>query len=386
MQWLALIFKNLLRNKRRSVLTLGAMALALFVILMLQTVINTLSIGASNTLGEVRVAVIEKYSGPRTQLPITYGRQLTRFAHVDAVTPMGYTFLKMGEEQSLYVALLVDPETYDDVFASTAATVAPAHYDCFVAQKNGVLVGAEIMNKHGWEAGDHVSGASLTHNTDVPLEICGPFGEEGPNSTQLSSQMLMNFDYYEELGGRSGKVNLFWLRLDEPTSVLPVMQAVESHFANEVQEVAIESESAMLNHLASFTAAIKLIIQIVSSAVLFTILIVTANTIALSMRERKKEIAVMKAIGFPQRSVISMVVAESILMALIGGSIGTFAAYSLFTWSSFSLSMGLSLDFYITWRSILTGYLIALAIGISGGLLPAYRAARVNVVKALSSL
>lgn len=386
MQWLALIFKNLLRNKRRSVLTLGAMALALFVILMLQTVIDTLSIGAANSLGEVRVAVIEKYSGPRTQLPVTYGRQLTRFAHVDAVTPMGYTFLKMGEDQSLYVALLVDPDTYDDVFASTVATVAPSHYDCFVSQKNGVLVGAEIMSKHGWEAGDHVSGASLTHKTEVPLEICGPFGEEGPNSTQLSSQMLMNFDYYEELRGRSGKVNLFWLRLDGPTSVLPVMQAVENHFANEVQEVAIESESAMLNHLASFTAAIKLIIQIVSSAVLFTILIVTANTIALSMRERKKEIAVMKAIGFPQRSVVSMVVAESILMALIGGSIGTLAAYSLFTWSSFSLSMGLSLDFYITWRSILTGYVIALLIGVAGGLIPAYRAARVNVVKALSSL
>ncbi len=386
MQWLALILKNLLRNKRRSVLTLGAMALALFVILMLQTVINTLSIGTTNSLGEVRVAVIEKYSGPRTELPITYGRQLTGFAHVDAVTPMGYTFLKMGEDQSLYVALLVDPEGYADVFASTAATVASTHYDCFISQKNGVLVGAEIMNKHGWEAGDHVSGISLSHKNSVPMQICGPFGEQGPNSTQLSSQMLMNLDYYEELQGRSGKVNLFWLRLDEPTSILPVMQAVENHFANEVQEVAIESESAMLNHLASFTAAIKLIIQIVSSAVLFTILIVTANTIALSMRERKKEIAVMKAIGFPQRSVVWMVVAESVLMALIGGSIGTLAAYSLFTWGSFSLSMGLSLDFYITWRSVLTGYLIALAIGITGGLIPAYRTARVNVVKALSSL
>lgn len=386
MQWLALVFKNLLRNKRRSALTLGAMALALFVILMLQTVINTLSIGTANNLGEVRVAVIEKYSGPRTQLPMTYGRQLTQFAHVEAATPMGYTFLKMGEDLALYVALLVEPTSYRDVFASTAATVAPNDYDCFMHTKNGVLVGAEIMEKHGWQAGDQISGASMSHKTDVPLQICGPFGENGPNSTQLSSQMLMNIDYYEELRGHSGKVNLFWLRLDGPTSVLPVMQSVEQHFANEIQEVAIESESAMLNHLASFTAAIKLIIQIVASAVLFTILIVTTNTIALSMRERKKEIAVLKAIGFPQLNVVLMVVAESILMALIGGALGTLVAWTLFTWGSFSLSMGLSLDFYLTWRSILIGFGVALVIGVAGGLIPAYRTARVNVVKALSSL
>ena len=386
MQWLSLVFKSLLRNKRRSLLTLGAMALALFVILMLQTVITTLSIGTTNSLGEVRVAVIEKYTGPRTQLPASYGKQLEQFTHVNAVTPMGYTVFTIGENEALYVALLVDPSSYRAVFASTAATVPPHQYACFIDTPNGVLVGTEIMEKYGWQIGDRITGASLMHKIDVPLVICGTFGDEGPNSLQLSSQMLVGLKYYEDLRGPSGKVNLFWLRLDKQASVLPVMQLVENYFSDESQEVAIETERAMLSQLSSYTATIKLIIQIVSGAVLFTILIVTANTMALSMRERKKEIAVMKAIGFTQRSVIALVVSESIFTALIGGSAGALAAYMLFTWSGFSLSIGLALDFYITGQSVFIGFLIALAIGTAGGFIPAYRASRVNVVTALSSL
>ncbi len=385
-QWLHLIAKNLVRSQRRTLLTLGAMALALFVFLLLYTVIATLSVGTDRSLGEVRVAAIEKYSGPRTKIPLPYASQMAQFNHVQAVTPMGYTVLTMGESSALYAALLIDPVTYRHVFASTAATVPHHQYEQFIRTRNGMLVGSEIMKKYGWRVGDRVEGTSLLHNAVVPLVVCGSFGEEGLGNQQLSSQLLIHLDYYEELRGASGAINLIWLRLDHPSSVLPVMQAVETYYASAPQEVNVETESTMISHLASFTAAVKMSIQVVAGAVLFTILIVTTNTMALSMRERRKEIAVMKAIGFTPQSVVGMVVAESIVTALVGGSVGTLIAYGLFTWGNFSLSAGLSFDFYITTQAVLTGFAISIGIGILGGLVPAYRASRVNVIQALSSL
>jgi len=365
---------------------MAAVALALFIFTMLQTIITALEISVAKGPGETRVAVIEKMSGPRTQLPISYWRRLRRFDHVVASTPMGYTIASVGWIDEYYVALLVDPETYREVFPTAARLVPRKQYERFMQIRNGVLVGAEIMRKYNWEVGQDIKLQSLQHKVTMDLQICGILNKGNGSTQQMETQMLINWYYYEGLIGNPGKVNIFWLRLDSPSSTLPVINNVSNYYSAGPLSVIVETESSMLNRLTSYTATIQLIIQVISTVVLFTILMVTVNTIALSTRERKDEIAVMKAIGFTPRKILWMIVNESIITSLIAGLIGTLLAYALFNIKGLTLSIGLTFDFVVHPRVVITGIVISLLLGVISGFIPAYNASKINVIKALHNL
>lgn len=386
MKWFHIILKNLFRNRRRTFLTMVAVALALFIFTMLQTIITALEISVARGPGETRVAVIEKSSGPRTQLPISYWRRLRRFDHVTASTPMGYTITSVGWAEEYYIALLVDPETYREVFPTTVRMIPHQQYNQFVKLRNGVLVGAEIMRKYDWKVGQEIKLQSLQHKVTMDLIICGVLKNGTTENQQMETQMLINWNYYDGLIGNPGKVNIFWLRLDRPSSTLPVINNISNYYSAGPLMVSVETESSMLNRLTSYTATIQLIIQVISTVVLFTILMVTVNTIALSTRERKKEIAVMKAIGFTPRRVLWMIVNESIITSLIAGLLGTMLAYVLFNIKGLTLSMGLTFDFVVHPRIVVTGIVISLLLGAVSGFIPAYNASKINVIKALHNL
>ncbi len=387
MKWLSLIFTTLLRNRRRTLLTMGAVALALFIFTTLQTILAALSLQVASGLGETRLGVIEKYGGPRKQLPESYWAQLARFDHVTAVTPMDFTVVSVERGAGVYyIAFAIDPEQYRIVFASTAVQVPSAQYDQFIRTRNGVLVGVEIMQKYGWTVGDNIRVRSLLHHTDFDLTICGALESGDASNRQIQTQMLLNRGYYEQVLGNPGKSNVYWLRLDEPASVLPVIKAVTDYYSSGPNEVSVETESSMLSRFSAFTATIQLVIQVISVVVLVTILIVAANTIALTMRERKKEIALMKALGYTQERVLGLIVAEAAVTSLVAGLAGTLAAYGLFSLRSLTISFGVALDFKVTPELVAVGVLVSLALGVLSGVFPAYRASRVNVIKALHSL
>lgn len=386
MKWLHVIVKNLLRNKRRTLLTMAAVVLALFIFTMLQTIITALEFRLSSGNSETRLGLIERYGGPRTQLPESYWRQLERFDHVTAATPTGYTIVSVGWAESYYVAILVDPESYRQVFSGMARSIPASEYQHFLQNRNGVLVGQKIMEEYGWQVGDAVKLRSLQHKVELNLVISGVLKKSGGQLQQQETQMLINWNYYEMLIGNPGKVNIFWLRVDRPENAMSVSRAVTDYYRMGPMEVSVESESSMMARLASYTATIQLIIQVISTVVLFTILMVTVNTIALSMRERRREIAVMKALGYTQQNVLFLIVGESVLSALIAGLLGTLAAYGLFNLEGATLSIGLTFDFVVTPAIVSLGVFISLLLGLISGFIPAWNASRVNVIQALHSL
>lgn len=386
MKWVHVIAKNLLRNKRRTFLTMGAVALALFIFTMLQTILTALEFQVSRGAGETRLGVIEKYSGPRRQLPLNYWSQLQRFDGVVSVTPTGFSIVSVGWADVYYVALLVDPVTYRQVFESTASMIPSKQYDDFIKRRNGVIVGEKIMEKYGWNVGDAIKLRSLTHKVDLSLVISGVYKDTGESSDQMETRMLINWKYYESLIGNPGKVNIFWLRLDKPSSSLAVIKSVSDYYSIGPMEVSVETESSMLARLTSYTATIQLIIRVISTVVLFTILLVTINTIALSMRERRKEIAVMKALGYRQYHILWLIIGEAVFTSIIAGFIGSFLAYLLFNMRGLTLSLGLTFDFVVQPQIVGVGIGISLLLGITSGVLPAYNASKVNVIKVLHSL
>lgn len=386
MKWLLFIGKNLLRNKKRTFLTMGAVALALFIFTMLQTILTAMEFQVSKGPAETRLGVIEKYAGPRRQLPENYWSQLQRFEGVASVTPTNFSIFSVGRSEVYYIGLLVDPDSYRQVFEATASVIPTEQYDNFIRQRNGVIIGQKIMSRYGWKVGDAITLQSLQHKIALDLVISGiyPTTEEGTD--QMDTRLLIHQQYYESLIGNPGKITIFWLRLDNAASTLPVMKAVSDYYSIGPMEVNVETESSMLAQLTSYTATIQLIIRVISTVVLFTILLVTINTIALSIRERRKEIAVMKAIGYTPANVRWLIIGESVFISLLAGFIGTTIAYALFNLRGLTLSLGLTFDFRVQPEVIALGLGLSIILGIVSGLLPAYNASRVNVIKIMHSL
>ncbi|HYW35232.1 MAG TPA: ABC transporter permease, partial [Balneolaceae bacterium] len=171
MKWLSFIFKNLFRNKKQTFLTMSAIALALFIFTMLQSILSAMKIQFTHGAGETRLGVIEKYAGPRRQLPESYWNQLEKFEGVTAVTPTSFTVVSAGKTDVYYVAILVDPETYRKVFESMASNIPADQYENFIKQKNGAIVGEKIMQKYGWHVGDIVNLGDLQNNITLNLII-----------------------------------------------------------------------------------------------------------------------------------------------------------------------------------------------------------------------
>lgn len=386
MKWLLYIGKNLLRNKKRTLLTMGAVALALFIFTMLQTILTAMEFQVSRGPAETRLGVIEKYAGPRRQLPENYWPQLQRFEGVVAVTPTNFSVVSVGRSEVYYIGLLVDPESYRQVFEATASVIPTEQYDDFISRRNGAIIGRKIMDQYGWKVGDAITLRSLQHKIALELVISGVYPTTEGSTDQMDSRLLINRRYYESLIGNPGKVTIFWLRLNSPASTLPVMKAVSDYYSIGPMEVSVETESSMLAQLTSYTATIQLIIRVISTVVLFTILLVTVNTIALSIRERRKEIAVMKALGYTPANIRWLIIGESVFISLLAGVIGTAVAYVLFNLKGLTLSLGLTFDFRVQPEVVALGLGLSIILGIVSGLLPAYNASRVNVIKVMHSL
>lgn len=387
MKWIALALKSLFRSRRRTLLTVGAVAIALFIFTTLQAVLAALSVESVGGAGEVRLAVIEQVGGPRTELPEGYGPRLARLPHVMAVTPLNYNIVRPGGSTgAYYVTFAVDPEPYRVVAASVAALVPAADYACFTRTKNGALVGADVTAAYGWRVGDRVGVRTLLSHADLELVICGELRSTGASTQQAQTQVVVNRAYYREAVGKQGKVNLYWLRVDDARAVPSVIRAATDAYADGPMAVSVQTEGSMLAHVGQFTAAVRMVVQGISLAVLATVLVVTVNTIALSMRERRKEIAVMKALGYAPRRVLGLVVLEAVTTAAVGGAVGTALAAGLVRAAQASLAFGVAYDVRVTPRLAALGVATSLALGVLSGLLPAVRAARLHVIRVLHSV
>lgn len=365
---------------------MGAVALALFIFTMLQSILTAMEFQVSRGAGETRVGVIERYSGPRRSLPESYWSQLERFEGVRSVTPTSFDILGTGRGASFYIGLLVDPESYRQVFESTASFISSEQYDDFIKRRNGAIVGTQIMQAYGWKPGDAISLRSLQHKSDLELVISGVYPSVPEATDQMDTRIMIHRPYYESIVDKPGRVAIYWLRLDNPASTLPVIKAVTDYYSIGPREVSVETEGSMLARLTSYTATIQLIIQVVSSVVLFTILLITINTIALSMRERRREIAVMKALGYTPAKVLGLVIGEAVLTSIAAGLIGTGIAYGLFNLSDITLSLGLTFNFIVRPAVFIMGLGLAVLLGVISSLLPAYNASKINVINVLHSL
>ena len=380
MKFSYLIFANLLRKKVRLLLTIGSFAVALFLFAFLAVIRDAFGRGA-DVAGADRLVIINRVSIIQP-LPLSYRDKMLRIPGVKAITHNNWFGGVYQEEKNFFPQFVIDVENQRKVIPELI--VPDDQWANFVNDRQGAVVGASLAKRFGWKIGDHIpiKNALFGGPAVWDFNIDGIYHGKRPQDDE--TQFWFQWDYFEERMPQSFKGNAGWfvLKLDNPDDAPRVAKVIDEMFANSPYETKTETESAFAAGWVKQFGNIEFLILTIGAVVFFTLLLVTGNTMAISVRERTNELAVLKAIGFTNRSVLFFVLAEALLIALFGGIIGLALAVFAVPLIATALN-GLLPSLILSYAILAMGLAFALAVGAASGLLPGFGAMRLRVTDAL---
>jgi putative ABC transport system permease protein len=378
MKYTALVFKNLVRSKRRTFLTVLSIAVSLFIFSALVSIPTVANEILGNTASSTRIATHNK-AGLAYSIPVAYKQRIAAVSHVEVVVPESWFGGVYHEVYDQFPNLAADPEDVDKMWTDWG--ISKEQFEQFKKIRTACLVGGGTMKRFGLHIGQQIQLKGTLYPFNVTLTIVGTISGKAPPDF-----LLFRRDYLEEAAGRPGVVDNIWVRVDKPENVPQVIATIDEGFANSSAETLSESEAAFIGSFMEQYRTFFRMAELLGFIVVLTIGLVAANTAAMSIRERRGEIAVMRSIGFPARTILTLLLAESLLIGLIGGVIGCGSAY--FVLKAFSIgNMGGPLGSIRMPPIILAETLVVAAlIGLLSAMVPASSAARRNIVDALRTV
>jgi putative ABC transport system permease protein len=378
MKYAALVFKNLVRSKRRTFLTVLSIAVSLFIFSALVSVPTVADQILGNTASSTRIAMHNK-AGLAYSIPVAYKQRVATLPHVEVVVPESWFGGVYHEVSDQFPNLAADPADVDKMWPDWG--ISPEQFEQFKKIRTAALVGEETMKRFHLHLGQQIQLRGTLYPFNVTLQIVGTIGGKAPPNF-----LLFRRDYLEEAAGRPGIVDNMWIKVDKPESVPQVIATIDEGFANSSAETLSESEAAFIGGFLEQYRMFFRMAELLGFIVVLTIGLVAANTAAMSIRERRGEIAVMRSMGFPSRTILSLLLSESILIGLIGGVIGCGSAYVVLKVFSIG-NVGGPLGTIRMPPAVLVETLVASAlIGLFSAMVPASSAARRNIVDALRTV
>jgi putative ABC transport system permease protein len=380
MKFLHLILSNLSRKKLRTILTVGSFAVALFLFAFLAVVKGAFGRGA-DIAGADRLVTINRISIIQP-LPLSYRDQISRIPGVKSITHNNWFGGVYQDEKNFFPQFVIDPENQRQVMSELV--VPDDQWQKFVADREGAVVGARTAQRFGWKIGDRIPIKNVSYGTSGTWEFNLDGIYHSAHAGGDETQFWFQWDYFEERVPERFKGNIGWyvLRLDNPDDAPRVAKAIDDIFTNSSYETKTETESAFAAGWVKQFGNIEFLILSIGAVVFFTLLLITGNTMAIAVRERVGELAVLKAIGFSDFSVLVLVLAESLLIALLGGILGLGLAILAVPVLGNALN-GLLPELILSPAILSLGLATALLIGAAGGILPGVGAMRMRVVNAL---
>ena len=380
MKFRGLIFANLFRRKIRLLLTVGSFAVALFLFAFLAAVRGAFSRGVE-VAGADRLVVINRVTIIQP-MPLAYRDRIARIPGVQVITHNNWFGGVYQDEKNFFPQFVIDVENQRKAFPEL--TVPEDQWQNFLKDRQGAIVGARTARRFGWKIGDRIPiKNSLFGGTNTwEFNIDGIYHGKDPKDDE--TQFWFQWDYFEERVPErmKGMVGWYVLRVDNPDNAPRIAKAIDAEFANSPYETKTETESAFAAGWVKQFGNIEFLIVTIGTVVFFTLLLVTGNTMAISVRERTAELGVLKAVGFSDRFVLLLVLAEVLLIAFLGGALGLLLAKLAIPGLNVVLS-GLLPYVVLPASALLSGIGFALAVGVVSGLLPALGAMRLRVVDAL---
>lgn len=379
MRFFHLLRANLFRHKRRTILTIASVALALFLFASLRTVITTL--GAAAQFGSARRLVSTNASGLVFPLPVAYANRLSAVEGIEKVTWANWFGGRYGDGKRFFANFAVDAESYLDLYPEMS--VPEDQKQAFLQDRSGALIGARLLDVFGWKVGQNVTLQGTIYPGDWTFTIRGVYTPTDPAIND--DAMMFHHAYLDERMGRPGLVGWYILYIDNPANAARVAKSVDDQFRNSNAPTKTGTEQAFNASFATMWGNVGLLMNTIGMAVVFAILLVTANAMMMSARERTRELAVLKTIGFTDRRLFGLVMLEAGLITVTGAVLGLGAAKLLYKATNFNAA-GFLPGFDVTWGTLAVGGVIALVLMLASGIVPALRAARLPVVQALRNV
>jgi len=371
-----LILTNLFRKKTRTALTAGSFAVALFLFGILAVVRGAFQQGVE-VAGADRLVVVNRVSIIQP-LPLAYRDRLARIPGVTQVTFANWFGGVYQDERNFFPQFAIDRETYRQMYPEFV--IPDDQWQAFLGDKEGAVVGEALAERFKWKLGDRIPIKGTIFAGSWEFNVRAIY--KGRRVQDDETQFWFRWDYLDERKQfRKGNVGWYTVRMDSPDSAVRVVKAIDELFANSPAETKTDTEKAFAASWVKQMGNIELLITTIGSVVFFTLLLVTGNTMAIAVRERTRELAVLKAVGFSDPFVLVLVIVETIVVAAVGGGVGLGLA-KLFTLRG-DPTGGLLPFFYLPASAIVSGLVLALVVGLLAGILPAFSASRLRIVDAL---
>jgi len=381
MKFFPLIWSNLKRKKVRTLLTLLSILVA-FILFGFLSAIKQALVGRVEIAGADRLVVRHKVSLIQL-LPESYKARMERIPGVAMATHQTWFGGIYQDQKNRFMQNPVVPEEFLDIHPEFI--LPPEQKKAWLQTRTGAIVGRTTADRYHWKVGDKIPiKSAIWRNADQSLfwefDLVGIY--DGKTKGTDTSPLFFRYDYFEEARVYSkGNVGWYTIRVKDPAQAAEIAKRVDQEFENSPAETKTETEGAFVQAFAKQVCDIALITASILGAVFFTILLVTGNTMAQTVRERTGEIGVLKAIGFSSVQVLVLILAESCLIAVLGG--GLCLGLALLLTSRGDPTNGMLPKFYLPTTDLIMGAALSIGLGLVTGIFPALQAMRLRVADAL---
>lgn len=372
---------NAFRNKRRAALCVLSVAVSLALFVALLVILDFFVNPPEDAGSSLRIAVRNKVS-LAAPLPVRQRAQILKVPGVEAVTALTYFGGKYkGEENTYFAQFGMDPDQLEAVFGE--AKMPQEQLKAWIANRTSCIVGADTAKKYNLKIGEKFPLVGLIYPVDLDLTVVGIY-----KGTTDDRNVFFHQKYLDELLGDPGTVGMWWVKVRSAEEVPGAIDKINAAFANTSAEVLAETERAFQMDFISMMANVKVLISSICAVVVFALGLVSASTMSMAIRERLRELSVLKALGFRRHELFAFILAESFGLATVGFLIGGIGTALLFSVTDFSSISGgfLPASMIVTPRILGLAALVALGLGIISSLAPSITVARLTVVEGLKTL
>jgi putative ABC transport system permease protein len=372
------VTKNALRNKRRSILTIASIGVSLLLLTFMMTLWHGFYIDQGSAESTRRLVTRHRVS-LTFNLPGYYREKIRAVPGVTAVVPNSWFggLYKDNKPENFFAQFGTDPEEFPKVYPELQ--IPADQLAAWQRDRAGVIVSDELARQFGWKLGDRIVLQGTIYPMNLELTIRGIYHWPTTNKT-----VYFNAKYVEEaVNWFKGRAGTFSIMSASPDDVSKISSAVDEMFHNAPEPTKTESEKAFGLSFVNMLGNVKAFILSICMAVVFTTLLVSANTMAMSIRERTREVAVLKTLGFERRTILGLFIGEAVSLSLAGGLFGCG-----FAWLLLTLMKQSPMGFFLAQMKVTSGTLglalvVAALVGFLSSLVPSYNASRVAIVEGL---
>jgi len=379
MKFLGLVLKSAKRSKRRTLLTVMSVAIAVFLFAALRAVLDGFNAGAE-AASSTRIVTIRSTS-LMFQMPISHLETIKNIPGVQDVTYASWFGGIYKDPKNFFGQFAVDPEGYLRMYPEILLT--PEERKAFLDDRTGCIIGEGLARTYGFKVGDKITlqvGIPLYGQRDYDFTVRAIYRSGGAAVDNQS--MMFHWKYADERSMLKGQIGWYVTQIANPDQAPQIMRAIDEKFANSPYETKTDTERAFQTSFVSMFGNLNLLLGSIALAVVITTLFVAANTMAMSVRERTTEIAVMRTLGFPSATIFLLVAGEGLLMAMVGGILGIAAARTIVN-PRFLNAGGFIPEIGVNNTNVLVALALSVGIGLLAGLIPATMASRLKIVDAL---